>query len=371
MAVGPHSRSRPDRRRETNVTTVVAGEAFPELWVSASPTRLSLWEFVRASGLQSLVLGTSKDPNAKITVLLISPQSGLPVLAVKSPTTDEAARAIEAEGRILGDLWRLQPRGVVETIPRVVDNLDFEGRPAVVTTAVQGASMTTAYLGRRHTANSVRVAADFEAVGRWLADFQAGTTGQPADMEMDGGVALRLRKRFPDDERLSADLARLAEIYGRLQKNTLARTAVHGDFWFGNVLLVDGEVAGVVDWEAGTTSGEPVRDLVRFALMYALYLDCRTRPGRRVAGHAGLRAGAWGAGVEYALNGTGWFPDLFRRFIGEGLARLGASPASWRDAALAGLAEVAALTDDPEFARRQLELFRRVGRARGGEAEAA
>jgi len=342
------------------VSTAVATEPFPELSASAPPIRLSLWDFVRASGLQSLVLGTSKDPNAKITVLLISPQSGQPVLAVKAPTTDQAARAIEAERRVLGDLWRLQPRGVVETIPRVVDLLDFEGRPAVVTTAVQGASMTTAYLSRRHTASSGWVAADFDAAGRWLADFQAGTVGQPAPLEMDGGVAERLRRRFPDDERLRADLARLAEICGRLRRNTLARTAVHGDFWFGNVLLVDGEVAGVVDWEAGTTAGEPVRDLVRFALMYALYLDCRTRAGRCVTGHARLTAGAWGAGVEYALNGTGWFPDLFRRFLGEGLARLGAEPESWRDASLAGLAEVAALTDDDGFARLHLELFRRV-----------
>ena len=93
--------------------------------------------------------------------------------------------------------------------------------------------------------------------------------------------------------------------------------------------------------------------------MYALFLDRRTRPGRRVAGHRGLRAGTWGAGVEYALDGHGWFPDLFRGFLKDGLARLGASPASWRDAALAGIAEVAALTDDHEFARRHLELFRR------------
>jgi aminoglycoside phosphotransferase (APT) family kinase protein len=359
MADGPDDRSWPGRRREANLTTV-ATEEFPELLVSAPPIRLPLWEFVRASGLDSLILGTSKDPNAKITVLLISPQSGRPVLAVKAPTTDEAARAVDAEARVLADLWRLQPRDVAETIPRVVDLLEVEGRPAIVTTAVPGVPMTTTYLGRRHTASSLQVAADFNAAGRWLADFQAGTARQSAPIEMDGGVALRLRKRFLDDERLSGDLARLAEICSRLQRNKVARTAVHGDFWFGNVLLVDGEVAGVVDWEAGTISGEPVRDLVRFALIYALYLDCRTRAGRRVAGHAGLRADAWGAGIEYALNGTGWFPDLFRRFIGEGLGRLGASPASWRDAALAGLAEVAALTDDDGFARLHLELFRRV-----------
>jgi hypothetical protein len=38
-----------------------------------SPRR-SLRDFVQSSGLRSLVLGTSKDPNAKITVLLVSPE---------------------------------------------------------------------------------------------------------------------------------------------------------------------------------------------------------------------------------------------------------------------------------------------------------
>jgi hypothetical protein len=82
-----------------------------------------------------------------------------------------------------------------------------------------------------------------------------------------------------------------------------------------------------------------------------------------VRGHPGLRAGAWGAGVHYALDGSGWFPELFRRFLRDGLARLGASPACWRDAAIAGLAEAAAYMDDHDFARRQLELLRRVADA--------
>jgi predicted amidohydrolase len=96
--------------------------------------------------------------------------------------------------------------------------------------------------------------------------------------------------------------------------------------------------------------------------MYALYLDRRTRPGRRVAGHTGFVADSWGAGVAYALDGRGWFPELFRRFLQDGLARLGAAPECWRDAALAGIAEAAALTDDDEFARCNLALFQRLSR---------
>jgi hypothetical protein len=66
--------------------------------------------------------------------------------------------------------------------------------------------------------------------------------------------------------------------------------------------------------------------------------------------------------VDFALNGSGWFPELFRDFVGAGLRRLGASPDLWRDAVLAGLAEVAARTDDPAFGRSHLELFRRLAR---------
>jgi hypothetical protein len=342
------------------ISTAVITERPSRRRAEVRARRRSLHEFVEAAGLASVVVGVSKDPNAKITRLLLSPVDGRPVLAVKAPTTDAAARAVEAERRVLVDMWTLQPGQVVETIPCIVDDVEFEGRPAAVMTAVPGMPLTTSYLGWRHTAGCARVAADFAAVEAWLADIQGATARQAARIDMDAGVVSRLRSRFGEDELLRADLDRLAEIHAGLGRHTAPRTAVHGDFWFGNLLMTEGRVSGVVDWEAGATSGEPVRDLVRFALMYALYLDWRTRPGGRVAGHPGLRKGTWGAGIEYALDGTGWFCDLFRKFIGDGLARLGAPPASWRDAALAGIAEVAALTDDEVFARRHVELFRRI-----------
>jgi aminoglycoside phosphotransferase len=334
-------------------------DRFPELLGGAPPHRTSLWEFVQSSGLRSLVAAASRNPNAKITVLLLSPVTGRSVLAIKVPTTDAAARAIEAEGRVLVDLHRLG-QSVIETIPRIVGMVEFEGRPGIVMTAVQGTPMTSSYLRWRYTAAHENVAVHLAAVDTWLADLQRETAGELAPLDMDGGVASRLLSRFSDDERVGDDLDRLAEIYGNLRRNTVPRTAVHGDLWLGNVLLSGGRASGVVDWEDGATLGEPVRDLVRFAMMYALFLDRRTRAGRRVAGHPGLRAGDWGAGVEYAFDGTGWFPELFRRFLRDGLARLGASPASWRDAALAGIAEVAAFTDRDEFARLHLALFRRL-----------
>lgn len=328
--------------------------------VSTEPMTQTLSEFVRRSGLRSLVVGSSKDPNAKITILLVSAETGMPVLAVKAPTTDVAAEAVEREWRTLERIDELVPRALRATIPEVVDVVDYKGRPALAMTAMRGSPMTTSYLRWRHTANRAAVEADLAAVGDWLATLQQETARASAPIDMDAEVTSRLHSRFAEDALLDADLNRLAETQARLAQTTTPRTIVHGDMWFGNVLLEGKRVSGVIDWEAAAPAGEPVRDLVRFALMYALYLDRRTRPGRRVAGHAGLRADSWGAGIEFALYGNGWFPELFRRFLEQGLTRLGASPKIWRDAVIAGIAEVAAHTDDDGFARRHLDLYRRI-----------
>jgi aminoglycoside phosphotransferase (APT) family kinase protein len=328
-----------------------------------------LWEYVRRSGMRAVVMGASKDPNAKVTVVLVSAETGRATLVIKAPTSEPAARAIEAEERALRGLDIASGGEVAHTIPTVVDVLGHEAGSALVMTAVKGVPMTTAYLEPRHTRSPERVARDFEAVDRWLVAFQQSTAEDWGPLDMLAGVAARLRDRFEDEADLDADLRRLAEIEDRLATNHVPRTAVHGDLWFGNILVADGRVSGVVDWESGAVGGAPTRDLVRFAHMYALYLDLRTRPRRRVRGHRGLRASGWGAGVEYAIDGRGWFPDIYRGFLASGLARLGAAPVMWRDAALAGIAEVAAFTDEPVFADHHLQLFRRLARPEGERKE--
>jgi aminoglycoside phosphotransferase (APT) family kinase protein len=320
----------------------------------------SLRGFVEDSGLRAVVIGHSKDPNAKLTMMLISPRSGRAALAVKAPTSDIAGDAVEAEMRMLLGLHKVCPASLAQSIPRVIDLVEFDGRTALVTTAVAGTSMTTSYLRWRHTARPALVAGDFAAAGAWLARLQEATAGGSAPLDIGEGVVPRLRARFAGDAQLEADLERLATLRAGLRSNRVPRCAAHGDFWMGNILLSRGLASGVVDWEAGVMAGDPVRDLVRFGLMYALYLDLWTRAGRRVAGHGDLHARSWGAGIAYAMDGRGWFPELFRRFLRDGLRRCGAPAESWREVVLVGLAETAAFTDDPEFGRRHLQLFRRL-----------
>jgi hypothetical protein len=310
--------------------------------------------------MHSLVVALSKDPNAKITVLLIPHGSRRPTLAIKLPTTPAAEASVHAERRVLRDMHEVLPRTILATIPSLGQLKALAGKLSLVTTALPGSPMTTRYHAWRHLGDPSAVRADFLAVETWLAAFQGASAGPRRPVDMDGGASAVIRRRFGEDLDLDESLAALGAVYARLRTTETPCTAVHGDFWFGNVLMAGENVSGVIDWEAGAATGEPVRDLVRFALTYSLYLDRHTRAGRGVSGHRGLRAGEWGSGIRWAFEGKGWFPDLVREFVQRGLVRLGADPERWREAMLAGLAEVAATADHLEFARLHWQLFERL-----------
>jgi aminoglycoside phosphotransferase len=308
--------------------------------------------------VRALVVNTSKDPNAKVTILLFPPGSVQPILAIKLPTTDAAQLAVEKERRMLADLQRLDLGCLRSSVPRVVRVLELRGRRALLTSAMAGSPQLTRYHRWRHTATPETVRADFDAVGAWLAALQERTASSVRPVDLGHELPRMLRSRFDGHPAIEETVRLLQEVLAALSATHTPLTVVHGDFWIGNLLTKGGAVSGVVDWEGGAVAGEPVRDLVRFALAYALYLDRHARAGDEVVGHPGLVAGTWGAGVIYAIRGEGWFPDLFRGFLQDGLARLGAAPELWREAALAGLAEIAATTDDPGFALGHLELLR-------------
>jgi Phosphotransferase enzyme family len=310
-------------------------------------------------GMRSVVLALSKDPNAKITVLQIPDGGGRPTLAIKLPTTPAAQATIAAERAVLAGLRARLPDVALATIP-TLERVPGLPKHSLVTNALPGSPMTTRYHAWRHLGNQAGVRADFLTVGAWLAGLQSNVTGPRQPVDMDGGMTSLLGRRFSEDPRLDDLLAALGAVHARLGTTSTPRTAVHGDFWFGNVLTTGEQVSGVIDWEAGSACGEPIRDLVRFALTYSLYLDRHSRPGHRVAGHPGLRVGEWGAGIAWAMDGNGWFPDLIRDFVKGGMARLGAEPGLWREAMLAGLAEVAATADHFEFARLHWQLFGRL-----------
>ncbi|MBV9447569.1 MAG: aminoglycoside phosphotransferase family protein [Streptosporangiaceae bacterium] len=329
--------------------------------MTIAPPR-TLTDFIDQVGGRAACLAMSRDPNAKVSILLFPPGAARPAYAAKVPTTDSAARSVEREAEQLAEVGALDLGPVSATIPKVVATVEHLGRPVLVMTAMPGRSMLAAYHSWRHTARRATVTADFAAAAGWLAGLQdAGAgSGSVSLAQVLDGVADAISRRFGREPGADADLAGLADLRERLTGYRTPPTVVHGDFWLGNLMVQDGRVLGVIDWESARTAGPPIRDLARFVTSYSLYLDRHTRPGHRVSGHPGLRAGRWGAGVEYAIDGAGWYPELARAFVMTGLERLGVPRSCWRDVLLADLATIAATADHDDFARNHLRLYRRL-----------
>jgi hypothetical protein len=305
---------------------------------------------------RAIVVAASRDPNAKITTLLLRAGADHPTLALKVPTSSAAARAVRVEAAVLRALPRVLPLDLLLTVPRVVRPID-PVTGAMVTTAVAGTPMQVAYHRWRHVSRPASVTRDFAAAGAWLARLHEATAAGRAPVAFAGLLAPRLEQRFADDRYLDAASTALAGAHARLATRCAPRTVVHGDFWHGNLLTRRGAVVGVIDWEAGALSGDPLRDIARFAIAYALYLDRHTPPGATVRRHPAVRAGEWGGGVRSVLTGQGWFARLVQEFVGDRIDRLGIGGDMWRDVLIGGLAEAAVAADEPDFAHRHLALL--------------
>lgn len=308
-----------------------------------------------------VVVSMSKDENPKTTVLVFVGRERQPRLVVKVAGTDGAAASIHREAAALSGLAALDPTLLGSTVPRLVDTRSLSGRAVLVMTARPGQPMSIPYHRFRHTASPALVGADFAAAASWLRHLSAlvvpdrltlawPTSGSP---ELHLGIPDRISRRWAADP-VAAQVAEWAADRAR-SLGTDPVAVVHGDFWCGNVLRLAGWVSGVVDWEHSGW-GDPLRDRVRFALSYALYLDRHTPLGGRVAGHPGLVAGRWGDPIRYAVLADTWFATLVRDFVGDGLAATGRSTDLWRTALVLGLVEIAATSDHADFARRHLEL---------------
>lgn len=308
-------------------------------------------------GNRTVMVDSSRDPNAGVTMLLIPTGTDQPELAVKLATTPLAADVIAREARLLGALAQRPIGRVRSTLPQLVGVFQADGMLAVATSVVPGVPMRTRYhaFGYLRKADAVRT--DFAAASAWLASLQADTAAAAQPISLLDDVPARIAARWPGDGRTAALVDELAPIATRLATARTPRTVVHGDFWAGNMLVTRDAVTGVVDWPTGQLAGEPLHDVARFALSYALYLDRHTRRGRKVAGYPGLRADRWGAGVCHAVAGDQWFGRVVADFVSGALSRLGAPPTLWRDVLLAGLADVAATADHADFAARHRDLL--------------
>ncbi len=123
-------RPRPRRGRETAMT--------PRSLLSASPSaRRPMRQLLETDAHTIVVLTTSKDPDGKVTVLLLPRAGDHRAFVVKVPSTDGGQVAVEREIRLLEEL-AARPLTVGATIPRLQEVVDIRGRPGFVTELLPG-----------------------------------------------------------------------------------------------------------------------------------------------------------------------------------------------------------------------------------------
>lgn len=316
-----------------------------------------------------LVVGTDRDPDAKVTVLLFD-VAGRPALVAKMARRAHAEGQLRAEHDMLAALTATGLPTVGRQVPKALLLERVAGRTVLVTSALTGESMGVRYHAPGHVRRPVRVADDLTAAADWLAAFQHDT-GQGC---MDGAEAFaafavpafeRYRSELgwgPEQEQLLSRCAAGAE---RLAGTPVPLCAVHGDFAPGNILVEKTadrrpSVSGVFDWELGRRNGLAVTDLFKFVASYGSSLDRALTSGRSgLRGHPGwddVRRQLPGphpwpnmVGFLYSFTGTGWFPGLVRRYLDTGFRRLGV-PASIEDVFLpAFVAEQATTLSNPVY----------------------
>jgi aminoglycoside phosphotransferase (APT) family kinase protein len=327
----------------------------------------------------SVVVGVSKVPDGKVSIILFDAEQQ-PSVVAKISRTAVGESALSRENAVLEHFWDMGCSFVTDYAPKPLLLEKLDGRAFLALTYRPGHPMLTRYQTPGHTGNADRVAEDFAAAGEWLEGFHRQTLSGAEQLDAEGferrvtAVFDRYRDEVgwsDEEEELAVAVAhRAADLRGC----PVPVTGVHGDFWMGNLLMEDTRIAGVLDWEIGITDGIPLTDIYKFPTSYGFYLD-RAHPGSQdLPGHPDrmnhlyrwLQFGRWPnlVGFGYTYFGRGWFPDLARRFILGHLAALGIPAAMNGIFFPVFLAEQAMTLDVPAFRQGYRSLLRALASER-------
>jgi hypothetical protein len=312
-----------------------------------------------------IVIAIDYAPAAKATLLLFGPD-GLPVLVAKLARRAEGERALAAEFDTLTSLWSARPREVTAELPRPLALERVAGRMVLLSTAVRGTALTIRYYTPGHVRHPDLVAQDFGLAGAWLARFQEQTRSGTMMLGPDGfeewirPTLLRYRDEVGWSSWESGLAGHMSDLCTLLSGTRVPVVGGHGDYAPCNILVDQGRVSGVIDWELGRSASLPFSDLFKFATSYGSYLDRACPPTRgALAGHPGWSQARdrWGStpgwtnrtGIMYTFFGSGWFPELVRRFIDGHLRRMQVPPEAARLFLLLFLAEQVLALEQPTY----------------------
>jgi len=185
------------------------------------------------------------------------------------------ARCEDAEKRLRQEWIARQqirerlPAALRDTVPAALTLAQLGGRFVLIEQGMRGCSMARLVFRNGGLSIGARAKRAFAGAARWLEAFQSATAQETKAWDLDEEEELlsrafaRVGSLLPHEswrELLREARERVRPLRGLEVK----RTAQHGDFWAGNVLL-RGRTVGVVDWESARLRGVAVLDPILFA----------------------------------------------------------------------------------------------------------
>jgi aminoglycoside phosphotransferase (APT) family kinase protein len=203
------------------------------------------------------------------------PASSEPPVVVKVRPSGGRGPSLRRESEALAQVRRRLPEGLRVTVPEMLWYGVEDGLESLVLSLVPG---RPAYLDMCNLlVPGRRVSPHLEAASLWLARFHEATedTERPLRLEAELPEATTLRERVRSaggsvDPSGPEELEWYRRLRDRLADTPPPTSAVHGDFWARNLLLADGALPFVVDWEHYAPRGGPATDLFHFPLTYGL-----------------------------------------------------------------------------------------------------
>ena len=250
--------------------------------------RFELDGFGVGEGASCVILTPRFRTSRHVIGLLIPSGASEPELVVKMPRLHGDAAGIAREAAVLTALREAWPHAE-ETVPRVVALANGD-RPMLVETALPGPLFTPAMV-RDSPSRCI------DAVVGWLI---ALPTTRRNDGEgsyqrlLDEPLAL-LADSFPPRAPERELVARTLELVEPLRGGDVPRVFEHGDLSHPNLIWLEGDRVGVVDWELAEEDGFPLHDLA-FFLAFATFALRRPRtPEEHVAAFhdAFFASGGW------------------------------------------------------------------------------
>jgi hypothetical protein len=228
------------------------------------------------------VIDSARVTSTDMAVIALARPREAPAAVVKLPLTAAAARGLERESAALTALHADQRLGEWRAlVPDVLAQGSVRG---------QTYRLDRALPGRMPAITAPRE----EAAAELIHELHRATASELAgDAVAEHWVDAPLRELVRHGRSHATRLRRVREeLHAALAGRRLAAGWIHGDYWLGNVLCVDGHARpdGIADWEAAATPELALHDVLHLLIS-----------GRRLASGAQL-----GAIVRSHLDGAGW-----------------------------------------------------------------